>query len=156
MNFTPNWMLRGSCAPKIFPTVELVMFRRGSLKWAWLKALKNSARNCILSFSPSEKSFKRPMSQFWKPGPSRMLLPELPNRGRPVKFQVFGSQGFPVEESRLLSSPSNPVPITAGVSWVQVGSKVGATRSEEHTSELQSRLHLVCRLLLEKKKKQKG
>src|SRR2546429_6714816 len=28
----------------------------------------------------------------------------------------------------------------------------GAPRSEEHTSELQSRLHLVCRLLLEKKK----
>src|SRR5256884_3062805 len=28
----------------------------------------------------------------------------------------------------------------------------GAERSEEHTSELQSRLHLVCRLLLEKKK----
>src|SRR2546422_6117026 len=27
-------------------------------------------------------------------------------------------------------------------------------RSEEHTSELQSRLHLVCRLLLEKKKQQ--
>src|SRR5687768_17917617 len=30
----------------------------------------------------------------------------------------------------------------------------GGFRSEEHTSELQSRLHLVCRLLLEKKKKQ--
>src|SRR2546422_5937396 len=29
-----------------------------------------------------------------------------------------------------------------------------AARSEEHTSELQSRLHLVCRLLLEKKKKE--
>src|SRR2546422_8848938 len=29
------------------------------------------------------------------------------------------------------------------------------SRSEEHTSELQSRLHLVCRLLLEKKKKTK-
>src|SRR2546422_8515779 len=29
-------------------------------------------------------------------------------------------------------------------------------RSEEHTSELQSRLHLVCRLLLEKKKKQEN
>src|SRR2546429_4640863 len=28
----------------------------------------------------------------------------------------------------------------------------GVPRSEEHTSELQSRLHLVCRLLLEKKK----
>src|SRR2546429_2061191 len=32
----------------------------------------------------------------------------------------------------------------------QVGAKL--KRSEEHTSELQSRLHLVCRLLLEKKK----
>src|SRR3712207_7201329 len=30
----------------------------------------------------------------------------------------------------------------------------GADRSEEHTSELQSRQYLVCRLLLEKKKKQ--
>src|SRR2546422_4381585 len=30
---------------------------------------------------------------------------------------------------------------------------LSARRSEEHTSELQSRLHLVCRLLLEKKKK---
>src|SRR3989442_2562371 len=33
------------------------------------------------------------------------------------------------------------------------GNPRGATRSEEHTSELQSRPHLVCRLLLEKKKK---
>src|SRR5690348_17531148 len=31
----------------------------------------------------------------------------------------------------------------------------GNTRSEEHTSELQSPVHLVCRLLLEKKKPQK-
>src|SRR2546422_7318945 len=33
-------------------------------------------------------------------------------------------------------------------------SQIARGRSEEHTSELQSRLHLVCRLLLEKKKKQ--
>src|SRR2546422_6194476 len=32
------------------------------------------------------------------------------------------------------------------------GSRPPGGRSEEHTSELQSRLHLVCRLLLEKKK----
>src|SRR5256884_3544169 len=41
------------------------------------------------------------------------------------------------------------------IRW-QAGStyfKVVHQRSEEHTSELQSRLHLVCRLLLEKKKK---
>src|SRR2546422_8303405 len=32
--------------------------------------------------------------------------------------------------------------------------RLGDERSEEHTSELQSRLHLVCRLLLEKKKQE--
>src|SRR2546422_7490003 len=45
-----------------------------------------------------------------------------------------------------------------GRSWRRHRSAAGAGerargRSEEHTSELQSRLHLVCRLLLEKKKK---
>src|SRR5690606_41932196 len=38
---------------------------------------------------------------------------------------------------------------------VRVPRLVHATRSEEHTSELQSRENLVCRLLLEKKKKKK-
>src|SRR2546422_8227323 len=38
---------------------------------------------------------------------------------------------------------------------VGVAGLLGCKRSEEHTSELQSRLHLVCRLLLEKKKKTK-
>src|SRR2546429_6393304 len=36
--------------------------------------------------------------------------------------------------------------------WKELRTK-RKSRSEEHTSELQSRLHLVCRLLLEKKKK---
>src|SRR5437870_9135181 len=36
---------------------------------------------------------------------------------------------------------------------VAEGSSLSQVRSEEHTSELQSRGHLVCRLLLEKKKK---
>src|SRR5205809_1937530 len=38
---------------------------------------------------------------------------------------------------------------------ITVLENVKLVRSEEHTSELQSRLHLVCRLLLEKKKKEK-
>src|SRR5207237_1478284 len=37
-----------------------------------------------------------------------------------------------------------------------VGLRMADTRSEEHTSELQSHLNLVCRLLLEKKKKKKN
>src|SRR2546429_5559403 len=40
----------------------------------------------------------------------------------------------------------------AGCAALIVDSFTGRGRSEEHTSELQSRLHLVCRLLLEKKK----
>src|SRR2546429_9884229 len=42
-----------------------------------------------------------------------------------------------------------PSEIASIIAWL--ASEEG--RSEEHTSELQSRLHLVCRLLLEKKKK---
>src|SRR2546422_6474379 len=40
-----------------------------------------------------------------------------------------------------------------GLEPLHVRVAAAAWRSEEHTSELQSRLHLVCRLLLEKKKK---
>src|SRR2546429_6591361 len=43
-----------------------------------------------------------------------------------------------------------------GVAAQVVQSSWYESRSEEHTSELQSRLHLVCRLLLEKKKKEKS
>src|SRR2546430_12817691 len=45
------------------------------------------------------------------------------------------------------------------IAWLRRGPKARTTkskaRSEEHTSELQSQSNLVCRLLLEKKKKQK-
>src|SRR2546429_2784148 len=49
-------------------------------------------------------------------------------------------------------------PNRSGELWALAAGALGGTalavfyRSEEHTSELQSRLHLVCRLLLEKKK----
>src|SRR2546429_7356176 len=60
-----------------------------------------------------------------------------------------------LEESREFIQFVNPgdlrvVSRTCGRS----GCHVQEVRSEEHTSELQSRLHLVCRLLLEKKNKQ--
>src|SRR5207247_7172649 len=41
-----------------------------------------------------------------------------------------------------------------GLTGMRVYADFGRDRSEEHTSELQSRVDLVCRLLLEKKKKQ--
>src|SRR2546429_3563496 len=45
-----------------------------------------------------------------------------------------------------------PYTMQLDLSWPMVIPPSRAMRSEEHTSELQSRLHLVCRLLLEKKK----
>src|SRR5690554_7421667 len=49
------------------------------------------------------------------------------------------------------------MPLSEALAWAGMGAVIGdlisfTVRSEEHTSELQSRPHLVCRLLLEKKK----
>src|SRR3990172_925782 len=60
---------------------------------------------------------------------------------------------------RQTSSPFCHCPTAQGLalSWLTYlmspHTVLNVERSEEHTSELQSRLHLVCRLLLEKKKK---
>src|SRR3712207_8967617 len=49
---------------------------------------------------------------------------------------------------------SQPIKFVLGLT-ARSGALFGNSRSEEHTSELQSRQYLVCRLLLEKKKKKK-
>src|SRR2546429_4807150 len=53
--------------------------------------------------------------------------------------------------------PISPEHCLPHIQFLFIGSRLCSTllsdRSEEHTSELQSRLHLVCRLLLEKKKR---
>src|SRR2546429_9992690 len=57
---------------------------------------------------------------------------------------------LPISHCRCDMCPP-PAPYICGTG--HPGLPPGQERSEEHTSELQSRLHLVCRLLLEKKKK---
>src|SRR5690625_6691024 len=68
-------------------------------------------------------------------------LPPATTLPRPADRRLVGSRAPPVlPRSRPAATPpSRP--------------ERRADRSEEHTSELQSRGHLVCRLLLEKKKK---
>src|SRR2546429_6400734 len=68
--------------------------------------------------------------------PYTTLFRSLPRRGRPAR-----------------QAPRRAWPAAARWKTGPPPRRVAAHRSEEHTSELQSRLHLVCRLLLEKKKK---
>src|SRR5205809_1836875 len=79
---------------------------------------------------------------------------------RPVSAREAVEERF---DARDILRSIGPGVISGGAdndpSGIAIYSIVGATagfaqnRSEEHTSELQSRLHLVCRLLLEKKNK---
>src|SRR5687768_18102509 len=57
-----------------------------------------------------------------------------------------------VRNSRIVSAFTHSVPSARRPSRSHACAYRARSRSEEHTSELQSRLHLVCRLLLEKKK----
>src|SRR2546429_7170977 len=59
---------------------------------------------------------------------------------------------FPYTTLFRSSGTSSSIAVTSFCPVIAVLRTAGY-RSEEHTSELQSRLHLVCRLLLEKKKK---
>src|SRR6266436_8185013 len=69
-----------------------------------------------------------------------------------VGVQALSTAGLvdiPVRPFHWMSNVTGGLIFGAGM--VLAGGCSGSTRSEEHTSELQSRLHLVCRLLLEKK-----
>src|SRR2546430_4053719 len=76
--------------------------------------------------------------------------------GRNVGFAVRGC-GSVAASSAACSAPrreaGTPKYARLAASIPQMPGPHSATRSEEHTSELQSQSNLVCRLLLEKKKK---
>src|SRR5690349_22311349 len=59
----------------------------------------------------------------------------------------------PTPYRRRASDATDCCQCSARAAWARCGGRATRRRSEEHTSELQSRRDLVCRLLLEKKKK---
>src|SRR5574344_2834063 len=82
--------------------------------------------------------------------PFRIASWWLPLNAVNTSSPTYGIRGW-------ISIPVNSLYCSAieGTSWKSSsGSTPSENRSEEHTSELQSPDHLVCRLLLEKKKKQ--
>src|SRR5439155_16617116 len=82
-----------------------------------------------------------------------------PNSRGPSQFTAGEARplGSPGADRRALSAQwlgAQPLGVPAQSLCDGTSSSRGSPRSEEHTSELQSRGHLVCRLLLEKKKKE--
>src|SRR3989442_1931596 len=75
--------------------------------------------------------------------PYTTLFRSMTAIGNPQNLLVALSTGIPYPMLDFLYYLAPPTLVGLGVTY----------RSEEHTSELQSRPHLVCRLLLEKKKK---
>src|SRR3712207_7921477 len=73
--------------------------------------------------------------------PDRLVLVHAQNRIVVAAHAGIRHEGRPARQDAMI-----------GRRRVRVGSDHGGGRSEEHTSELQSRQYLVCRLLLEKKK----
>src|SRR2546422_5835936 len=78
-------------------------------------------------------------------------------RSTPIRERARALQAEPRNVRDTLRAGAAKARAIARRTMLQVRRRMGfldgAERSEEHTSELQSRLHLVCRLLLEKKKK---
>src|SRR2546422_7424044 len=75
--------------------------------------------------------------------------------GRNATTSSTPFHGPPFTRRKSPSPISCAIPIASTATSTATGGAAShASRSEEHTSELQSRLHLVCRLLLEKKKKE--
>src|SRR2546422_5170313 len=70
---------------------------------------------------------------------------------RPPRSTLFPYTTLFRSYGNLPAALGHVVAVIIGVAMWLCG--LASIRSEEHTSELQSRLHLVCRLLLEKKKK---
>src|SRR5436305_6704425 len=78
----------------------------------------------------------------------RRLLPSFPTR-RSSDLAIWEANHGPTPRGKLVLAGTGWA--TATPSGTRLASAVAQPRSEEHTSEIQSRPQIVCRLLLEKK-----
>src|SRR3712207_6916926 len=84
--------------------------------------------------------------------PYTTLFRSLPAVGNRPNTAVWCAVGTTRARWAKRSGRASAVGIARSNARRAIAQSHGATRSEEHTSELQSRQYLVCRLLLEKKK----
>src|SRR5437870_8397550 len=113
---------------------------------------------------PTDKSRKRRDGSpaIATPRPA-LIRDRVRHVGDPIALVVAETQSQAVDAAELVAVDYEPLPAVAATAevprpgapavWTEAPDNVAFVweRSEEHTSELQSRGHLVCRLLLEKK-----
>src|SRR5690606_41256906 len=97
----------------------------------------------LLLHSPPPISTPSPYTTLFRSGVEHRTHASSWPRGRPLVLAAIHT-AWPIAVSKVRPS------IPKSLKFTQVSSS--KLRSEEHTSELQSRENLVCRLLLEKKK----
>src|SRR5580704_11375676 len=68
---------------EMIPTVLVPTTDPGIPKFVWLKALNSSPLNSTVILSLMRVFFMKAISQFWTPGPIKILRPEVPKRGVP-------------------------------------------------------------------------
>src|SRR3989338_3422591 len=89
----------------------------------------------------------------WLIAPTKALKPR---DGRKTSLRaIYSPRIFVLNPIKLIffsiSSTTLTWPGVKNFNWLRSAGRSSCARSEEHTSELQSQFHLVCRLLLEKK-----
>src|SRR5438045_3855489 len=108
--------------------------------------------------TPSATAVCRPSEAMANPiaaAPSPTARPRAPSSASEVIEPDVMCPTVPRSCATAYSMPRN-APASASATTATPASRLPSlVRSEEHTSELQSLRHLVCRLLLEKKKKKK-
>src|SRR5258705_8373579 len=96
--------------------------------------IRRPPRSTLFPYTTLFRSYRATRKSPSSPGRKAAISPKSPRRSKSaIRFKSFDSTRC----KEIPPSTSTPA----------------AARSEEHTSELQSLRHLVCRLLLEKKKK---
>src|SRR2546422_5133331 len=124
-----RWQIGPTQAPRIYTEIG----NEDQIRGAVLNAIRKGVRDGMVKYSINDISKRTQIARTMEALTDSALVTQP--RGGVGKFRIATVTAFFLRD---LQPPAQVV------------------RSEEHTSELQSRLHLVCRLLLEKKKQRRS
>src|SRR3989449_2910615 len=135
---------------KVLPLIDFEEATRLAVGRAWAQATPEQRKKLVEEFRRMlVRTYSNAISAY-----EGQTMKVLPVRMKPGDTEV-------TVRNQYIRAGGTPLPVDYQIHKTDQGWKiyditvegVSLVRSEEHTSELQSRLHLVCRLLLEKKKK---